>query len=126
MKDFENWIIKKVELDELHQPPFFKEREIWWCSVGVNVGFEIYGKGNIFTRPVLVIRKFSNFTFLGVPLTSKNKTQKFNMEFSYKGKDGTMLFDQIRTFDSRRLASKMGRISESQFENMREKLKELF
>lgn len=89
------------------------------------MGFEIYGKGNIFTRPVLVLSKFSNYTFLGVPLTSKKKTQHFNLEFHFKGKEGTILFDQMRTFDSRRLASKMGRVPQIKFDEIKTVLKEL-
>jgi len=122
-KDFESWNIVKQKLDSNHQPPFFKEREIWWCSIGINIGFEIYGKGVIMTRPVLILKKFSHTTFLSIPLTSKAKEGKpFCIPFSYKGKDGSVLLDQIRTMDSRRLAQRMGRITENQFETIKQAL----
>lgn len=35
----------------------FNEREVWWCAIGVNVGYEIDGKGKDFARPVLVLKK---------------------------------------------------------------------
>ncbi len=51
----------------------FKEGEIWWCSIGMNVGTEIFGKGRRFTRPVLVFKKFGSYSFLGIPITSQEK-----------------------------------------------------
>ena len=32
---------------------FFYEREVWWCRLGANVGFEQDGKGEHFQRPIL-------------------------------------------------------------------------
>lgn len=44
-KDFDGWNIKKKEINsKFHKPPMFKERDIWWISVGINVGFEEDGK----------------------------------------------------------------------------------
>jgi mRNA interferase MazF len=69
-KRFPDWIPIKSYLDRKgNMPPLFREREIWWCSVGENVGMEISGKGAFFRRPVLVLRKLDAFTFIGAPLT---------------------------------------------------------
>lgn len=44
-KDFDGWIKRKKEHHYRKTlPPMFKERDIWWVSVGVNVGFEEDGK----------------------------------------------------------------------------------
>ena len=43
------------------------KKDIWWVSVGVNVGFEEDGKNDNFVRPVLVLKKFNNDMFLGIP-----------------------------------------------------------
>lgn len=32
----------------------FKEGEIWWASIGYNLGEEVCGKGEKFRRPVIV------------------------------------------------------------------------
>jgi hypothetical protein len=40
-KDFWHWHAKKLVMhigDE--QRVYFNEREIWWCSLGLNVGYE--------------------------------------------------------------------------------------
>src|SRR4030095_356373 len=43
-KDFPGWHRQKEQLHAQHQTPTFQEREIWWCSVGVNIGHEMDGK----------------------------------------------------------------------------------
>jgi mRNA interferase MazF len=57
-KDFPGWHRHKEQLHAQHQTPTFQEREIWWCSVGVNIGHEMDGKNQFYNRPVLIVRKF--------------------------------------------------------------------
>lgn len=38
MKDFDSWNIKKQELDQKGEFFHPKPGEVWWCSVGMNVG----------------------------------------------------------------------------------------
>jgi hypothetical protein len=51
-KDFPGWHRQKEQLHAQHQTPTFQEREIWWCSVGVNIGHEMDGKNQFYNRPV--------------------------------------------------------------------------
>ena len=44
-KDFDRWNKKKKALDAKAEPLYFHEGEIWWVHLGVNVGYEIDGKG---------------------------------------------------------------------------------
>lgn len=68
---FDNWNeIKKQLHQKEKEVKFFKERQIWWCSIGQNLGSESYGKGLTFTRPILVYKKLSERIFLGTPLTT--------------------------------------------------------
>ena len=70
VKRFLEWIQLKEQLHNAsHKPPLFKEGEVWWCSVGENVGKEINGKSKLFSRPVLVFKKLTSETFLGIPTT---------------------------------------------------------
>ncbi|MEK7175591.1 MAG: hypothetical protein AAB693_02185 [Patescibacteria group bacterium] len=74
LKDFLKWIKIKGKLhDSNHQPPYFKEREIWWCSVGENVGTEMNGKNDYFRRSVLIVKKLDRYSFLAIPLTTNQK-----------------------------------------------------
>ena len=125
MKDFDTWNKLKQSLDADPRPPSFSEREIWWCSIGVNVGFEVYGKDSTFSRPVLILRKYSRFTFLGVPLTSKQKNNPLYFPFPFDGKQGSIMLDQVRTLDGRRLTRRMGKITEKQAETIKQAIKGL-
>lgn len=117
-KDFNSWNTLKQELDKLQKPPFFNEREIWWCSVGLNVGYEIFGKDNSFTRPVLILKKYSHLTFLGLPMTSKRKIFPSHFHFDFQSEKGSLLLDQGRTFDARRLHSLMGYVGKKRFQKI--------
>ncbi len=44
MQDFNKWNLKKQKLNSRKDFSHPKEREVWWCSVGQNIGTEIYGK----------------------------------------------------------------------------------
>jgi len=51
-RTFDCWNEEKKKLDSLQvKKPRFHEREIWWCSLGKNIGDEQDGK-NI-TKPIL-------------------------------------------------------------------------
>ena len=58
-KDFDRWNINKKRLHSQNVLHFYHEREIWWCSLGVNIGFEQDGTGKNFDRPVIVVRGFN-------------------------------------------------------------------
>src|SRR3977135_3027575 len=48
---------QKEQRHAQHHTPTFQEREIWWRSVGVNVGHEMDGKNQFYNLPVLIVRK---------------------------------------------------------------------
>lgn len=84
MKDFDKWNEKKKAIHVNENIVGFSQNEIIFMKIGLNVGFEQDGKGKDFLRPVLVYKKFNNRVFLGIPLTSKEKDDKFHFEFEYK------------------------------------------
>jgi len=104
------WFEVKAVISLEENLPFFKEREVWWCSVGMNVGYEVFGKKEVFTRPVLVVRKYNKYTFLGLPLTSKRKDIPAHYHLDFNERQGSVLLDQARVFDVRRLKEKIGRL----------------
>lgn len=68
-KDFHEWHDQKEKLEQGESRLFFHPREIWFCALGLNVGFEQDGRGEEYLRPVLIFRKFNNQVFWGLPLT---------------------------------------------------------
>ncbi|MDK2948964.1 MAG: hypothetical protein PWQ56_129 [Patescibacteria group bacterium] len=43
-KSFDEWNEDKKKLNKLNSKFFLHEREVWWCSLGVNIGYEADGK----------------------------------------------------------------------------------
>ena len=119
-KDFDTWNNFKKNIDKHHKPPLFREREIWWCSIGINIGYEILGKGNNFTRPVLVIKKYSAFSFLGIPMSSQmQKANHLTYQINCKDTPSLLLFSQMRIFDARRLHQNIEKIGKESFEDIK-------
>ena len=42
-KDFDRWNEQKKAVDRTRFTPFVHMREVWWCSLGVNIGAEENG-----------------------------------------------------------------------------------
>ena len=60
IKKFLEWIGLKEKLHTANStPPLFKEGEVWWCVVGENIGIEMNGKGDVFSRPVYAPTKLT-------------------------------------------------------------------
>ena len=122
-KNFDEWNEIKKKIDNKNIEIKFRARDIFWMSVGQNVGYETFGKGEEFLRPVLVYKKLSKETFIGIPLTSKQKEGSYYFSFNFKGKISIAMFNQIRVFDIRRKRAFKSRISEDTFLQLKNKLK---
>ncbi|MDQ3014624.1 MAG: type II toxin-antitoxin system PemK/MazF family toxin [bacterium] len=117
-KDFKTWNNLKSQIHHSHKSPQFRELEIWWCSLGTNIGVEEDGKNQSFERPVLIFRKFNNEMFWGLPITSKIKNGKFYFIFKLHNQERSILLSQIRIWSSKRLIRRISKISDKQFHHL--------
>lgn len=127
-KNFQDWHKKKAKLDAkvIENEVFFYEKEIWWVSIGHNIRFEQDGKGSEFARPVLVLRKFNQYLFFGVPLSSTKKRGTYYHPFSYKPElTSVALLSQLRAYDSNRLIDKDGVIDDQNYQKIQTKIAEI-
>jgi len=116
VKNFENWHRKKAKIDAKSNRPNFHEREVWWCALGVNVGFEMDGKGEDYARPVLIIKVFNKEIFVCIPLTTRQKIGKYYMPIDMgDGTERMVILSQIRLVDARRLEEKVATIKNEHF-----------
>src|ERR1035437_8517372 len=103
-KEFDIWNIQKKEIQKIdHSSINFSEREVWWCSLGKNIGDEEDGKHSLFERPVLILRKFSKHTAIVLPLTTKGKR---NLPFYHQLKPENhsfVILSQVRLVSTKRL-----------------------
>lgn len=115
IKNFQDWHKIKEDIDGFRKSPFFREREIWWCSLGVNVGYEEDGKNEFFARPILILKKFNQEIFWGLPLTSQQKLGRFYYSFVFQNKESTVILSQLRILSGKRLIRRMGKINKDDF-----------
>lgn len=120
------WFKVKLELKTKQLFRGTNEGEVWWCFVGENVGIEINGKNESFTRPVLILNKLSRLGFLGVPLTSRKHFGSWYVPFVFKDKQQYAVLAQIRVFSVYRLQNKMGEISKADFDFIKSGFRKLY
>ena len=125
-KRFDEWIESKEKLHGMNRTRTVREGEVWWCAMGENVGVEINGKNEDFSRPVLVFKKLSRFGFLGVPLSTKEHSGSWYASFEFKNRKQTAVLSQIRVISVARLYKKMGMLPDSDFEIVKEGFRLLY
>ncbi|HIP34066.1 MAG TPA: type II toxin-antitoxin system PemK/MazF family toxin [Bacteroidia bacterium] len=117
--------MKKKNIDFNDRNILTSHRQIWWTSVGLNVGDEEDGKNDNFERPVLVIKTFNRRIFLGIPITSQKKENKYYFEIEYHGKKYYLILSQIKLFSNKRLLRKITKIDSEIFIEIKKSLKEI-
>lgn len=116
MKDFDSWNNIKKSINKKDKMPFYHKREIWWCSLGINVGFEQDGTGKNYDRPVLVIKGFSKDLFWGVALTGCKRFGQYYFPLGViEKRESSAVLSQVRVIDTRRLIRKITTIDEALF-----------
>ena len=55
--------------------------DIWWASVGENVGSEINGKSHLLSRPVIICKKLAHGFYFVRPRTTKAKVGSWFVAF---------------------------------------------
>ncbi len=127
-KDHDSWNKRKKILDTRILPDsfFFLEREIWWTSIGVNIGDEIDGKNENFERPVLIIEKFDENNFLGIPMTSTPNEGSLFHSMLYRDEHYYISLKQIRYLNIKRLLRLIRRMDEAEFILIRDKIINIF
>jgi len=119
-KDFDAWNVKKKETDARTDAPFCHTRELWWCSLGVNVGAEQDGSGSDYRRPVLILKGLSITTSLIIPLTTSSRRHPLRPSVGkVDGKDACALLSQMRVIDTKRLVRKIGYLDKRTFRDIR-------
>ncbi len=124
-KPFDKWNELKASLHRSNKEQFFKERDIFWASIGVNIGYEQDGKGDIFSRSVLIVKKYGKNIFFGIPLSTQIKEGSFFFAFELDSQKSNALLVQGRVYDSKRLENKIGKMPVDDFKKLKIKLGEL-
>ena len=125
-KDFDTWNNQKKQINSDRKNRPYSPKEIWWCSLGVNVGSEQDGSGNSYRRPVLIIKSLGGNSCLTVPLTTSPEKHIFRISIGdVTGKKSSVILSQMRVIDTKRLLGKIGFIDADKFEFIRKAVKDM-
>lgn len=124
---YDSWNKVKKNLTQNTNVPYIKEGRIFWCSVGQNIGTEIYGKGKGYARPVLVYKKLSRLNFIAIPLSTKVRHDNtWYIPFNFAGIDQAAVISQIRVMDVARLLRYVGELPQNDFDKIKAGFKKLY
>lgn len=124
IKDFDKWNTKKKEVNYSIKNILPKTREVWWLSIGINIGVEEDGKNSNYERPILIVKVFNKRCFLGIPITSVDKNnKKYYFLITYNQKKYFVILSQIRLFSVKRLSRIIYRVDSQNFLKIKKELK---
>ena len=118
IKDFDAWTKKKKIVEQRSVHLSYKEREIWWCFLGCNIGSEEDGKHEDFMRPVIIFRIFSNKLIWAIPLTTQiwPKESRIHYTFILNQVTRAAKIHQMRPISPKRLDKRIDTISYDDFQ----------
>ena len=108
IKDFDAWNEYAKKLEGTEFGAHFRAREVWWCSLGANIGGEQDGRNKNFERPALILRRMRHDLALIVPFTSSISQHEDRINFEIDGIPYQVLLSQVRTVSCKRFLRKAG------------------
>jgi mRNA interferase MazF len=125
IKLFKSWSELKPVIHISENNAYPKAREIWWVSLGQNIGVEMNGKNNNFERPVVIIKVFNTKSSLTAPISSKVRVDQYLVPFVNSfGENNVVNLSQLKTISSKRLLRIVGEMDPERFEDLRRKIKD--
>ena len=118
IKNYKKWMGVKSKVNNHNRIINFNEGDVVWAAVGENVGVEIDGKGEKYSRPVVVLKKHTNRCFTGVPLTSKPHKGSWYFKFVFQEKDQFAVLIQKKLIDAARIYKRMGKLSKKDYNDV--------
>jgi mRNA interferase MazF len=108
------------------KPPLVSQGDIWWASVGENVGSEVNGKSALFSRPVIIFKKLAHSFYFAIPTTTKIRQGTWYVEFRQRERDMVACLHQARAIDYRRLSSNLGTLDDEDYSRIKSGFNSLY
>ena len=124
-ESFIAWAKVKIRIHASERVIYFREGEMWWASLGANIGYEQNGKHENFERPVLILRKFSRHVLWVIPLSTKLKDHTYYYHNDYDGKMYSAILIQLRLISCKRLVRRIGFFPGVHLRAIRQRIKEM-
>lgn len=125
-KNFDKWNNEKKNIHQNGSNKFYKAKEIWWCSLGLNIGFEQDGTSKDYQRPVLVLKGFSRQVCWVIALTTSKKKNPYHISVGIiDGEESFAILSQIRLVDTKRFTDRLVVLDTKTFDKIRKAIKGL-
>ena len=125
-KKFDDWNNLKQKINKKNNIIYFREWQVWYINMWINIWYEEDWKKENSSRPVLILKKFSKDTFLGISTTSIEKKWKFYFNIWEINKiNNFLILSQVRLYSSKRLLSHIWWISIEMLKNVKKKISKL-
>lgn len=120
---YDDWNREKQKLETgITKANLVHEGEIWWCSLGKNIGDEEDGKNVLFERPVLILKRFNKKVAWILPLSSKLRDGTYYHQVAHNNKKSIVLLSQLRLISLKRLRRIMSKLHPRELANIKEKI----
>jgi len=120
---FEEWMKKKLHFHTKkgRSPKYFHEREVWWASLGKNIEYEIDGKNDLFERPILILKRYSEGMVFILPISTQIKEPKpgYHEHIRINGKLRLVNLTQGRVISTKRLLRRQGKLDSKNFQKVK-------
>lgn len=127
MKQFLQWIGLKERLHTInHKPPLVSQGDIWWVSIGENVGSEVNGKSKLFSRPVIIFKKLAHGFYFVIPTTTQIREGTWYVKFRQQEREMVACLHQARVIDYRRLSTKLGTLDDEDYSRTKDGFRSLY
>lgn len=124
VKIFASWTKLKIRIHASEKEIHFHEREMWWVSLGQNIGVESNGKNTNFERPMIILKRFNKSSFLGVVVSSIKNEGKYYLKIKDDSERSNFVnISQVKLMSSKRLLRKVRKLSKSDFELIKNSIK---
>ena len=125
-KKFKIWAELKANLNLREEIPYFREWQVWFINMWLNIWFEQNWKKENFQRPILIMKKFNKNMILWIPLTKTKRNWKFYKELDVvKEFKSYAILSQIKMYSSNRLLSHIWWISFLELKDIKKKISNL-
>lgn len=123
---FEKWSELKASLNLRDEIPYFREWQVWFINMWLNIWFEQNWKNENFQRPILIVKKFNKNMILWIPLTKTKRFWKFYKELDIVEEfKSYAILSQIKMYSSNRLLSHIWWISLLELKDIKKKINTL-
>ncbi len=90
-----------------------------------NIGSESYWKWEQFSRPMYILKKFSQEAFIGIPCTTKEKEWNWYYPLKFAEQQSYLILPQMRYMSAKRLLVKISDTPEPEEEKIKNAVKKL-